>query len=444
MAGVALHRPVRAVGFFSLTAISVNTVIGAGIFALPANVAQILGPAGVWAYFAAGAAVLLIALCFAEAGSRLEESGGPYVYTREAFGPFAGFEMAWIFLLARLTALAAVSNTFAAYLGYFCPPLQHGAGRVAAITVMIAGLAATHWFGVRLGTMVNNVFTAGKLLPLLAFCAAGVVLLPRHGLAAAPLPPPYSLQQASLLLMFAFGGFESATVPSEEVIDPKRQVPAAILASVSFVVLLYLLIQVVSQAALPDLAGSTTPLAAAAGRFLGPAGAWILTVAALFSTGGTNHANLFVGPRLLYALGRDGCLPVALTRLHPRYRTPSAAILLYAVTAWILAVSSAFAPLAALSAITRVLVYTGTCLAVPFLRRRAPAGGRQFTLPGGALFPLLALGVCVWLLTGSTLRQFLAALIALFAGAALYAVMRARLTARRPAAVARARNSVNW
>ena len=106
MAGVAFYRPVRAVGALSLTAISVNAAIGAGIFALPANMAQLLGPASAWAYLAAGAAVLLIALCFADAGSRFEISGGPYVYAREAFGGFAGFEVAWIYMLTRLTALA--------------------------------------------------------------------------------------------------------------------------------------------------------------------------------------------------------------------------------------------------------------------------------------------------------------------------------------------------
>jgi len=424
MAGAAHYRPVRAVGAVSLTAISVNTVIGAGIFALPANMAQLLGPASPWAYLAAGAAVLLIALCFAEAGSRFESSGGPYVHARAAFGEFAGFEVAWMYLLARLTALAAVSNTFSAYLGYFRPSLQQGAGRLFAITVLIAILTATHLMGVRLGTAVNNLFTVGKLLPLLAFCLAGLFLLDKHTIAATPLPAPYSLQQASLLLMFALGGFEGASVPSEEVMDPKKSVPAAILGSVGLVVTLYLLIQIVSMAALPGLAASATPLASAARGFLGPAGGLMLTVGALLSTAGTNHANLFVGPRLLYAMGRDGCLPSRLARLHPRYRTPAVSILLYAGVAWILAVSSAFAPLAALSALARVLMYTSTCLAVPVLRRRMPSTFRGFTLPGGAIIPALALGVCAWLLTGSSARQAVLAGAALLAGGLLYGIVR--------------------
>src|SRR5215469_13870016 len=165
--------PVRAVGLLSLTAISVNTVIGAGIFALPGTLDQLLGPASPVAYLAAGAAVFLIALCFAEAGSRFESSGGPYIYALSAFGAFTGFEVAWMYLLSRLTALAAVSNTFSAYLGYLWPPMQQGPGRLIAITLMIGALTTTHILGVRLGKVVNNVFTIGKLLPLLAFCVAG-------------------------------------------------------------------------------------------------------------------------------------------------------------------------------------------------------------------------------------------------------------------------------
>src|SRR5690348_5452680 len=155
--------PVRAVGVVSLTALSVNTVIGAGIFALPGTVDQLLGAASPVAYVTAGIAVLFIALCFAEAGSRFEASGGPYLYAVTAFGEFTGFAVAWMYLLARLTALAAVSNTFAAYLGYLWPSMQRGPGRLLAITVMIGALTATHLFGVQPGKVVNNLFTVGKL-----------------------------------------------------------------------------------------------------------------------------------------------------------------------------------------------------------------------------------------------------------------------------------------
>ena len=362
----------RAVGLVSLTAVSINTTIGAGIFALPATVAQLLGGTGPLAYLAAGAAVLLIVSCFAELGGRFESTGGPYVYARAAFGSFIGFEVALLYVLARLTAVAAVSNTFSDYLGYFWPVLTHGAGRLCAITFMIGTLAFIQFIGVRVGTVVNNIFTVGKLLPLIAFCLAGMYFLDFHPILAIPVPKASSLQQASLLLLFALGGFENASIPTEEVIDPRKTLPRALFASVGLVVVLYLVIQVVAMAALPGLAASATPLASAARNFLGPGGSLLLTAGALVSTAGTNHVNLFVGPRLLYALGRDGQLPARMARLHPVYRTPAFSIWLYAVAGWVLAISSAFAPLAALSALARLLMY-----ALLVSRRWRCAGARR-------------------------------------------------------------------
>jgi basic amino acid/polyamine antiporter, APA family len=425
MSSRGLIAPERALGVMSLTALSVNTVIGAGIFALPGTVDQLLGAAGPLAYLTAGFAVLLIALCFAEAGSRFESSGGPYLYAVSAFGAFTGFAVAWMYLLARLTALAAVSNTFSAYLGYLWPPLNQGAGRLIAITLMIGGLTATHLLGVRPGKVVNNIFTVGKLVPLMAFCAAGLLLLPVHAAPWKPMPAVHPLQQASLLLMFALGGFEAASIPSAEVIRPRRNVPAALMSSVGLVVVLFLVIQIVAKAALPALGASETPLASAARSFLGPAGGLMLTAAAVLSTAGTNHANLFTGSRILYAMGRDGQLPVRLAWLHPLHGTPQISILTYAGVAWILAVSSAFARLAALSALARVLMYATTCLAVPVLRRRRDCD-RTFRLPGASLIAVLALGVCAWLLSGSSANQLTAAAVALFAGGLVYAVMRYR------------------
>jgi basic amino acid/polyamine antiporter, APA family len=255
---------------------------------------------------------------------------------------------------------------------------------------------------------------------------AGLFLLDIHPISVSRLPAAYNLQSASLLLMFAMGGFENASIPTEEVIDPQKSVPRALLASVVLVVVLYLLLQIVSLAALPGLAASGTPLASAARNFLGPGGALLLTIGALLSTTGTNHSNLFVGPRMLYSLGRSGCFPGLLSRLHSRYRTPSVSILLYGLVGWVLAVSSAFTQLAALSALARLAMYTSTCGAVLVLRRRTRFTHRGFLLPGGALIPLLALGVCAWLLTGSSGNQVLLSLAALLTGAALYGIISRR------------------
>jgi amino acid transporter len=421
-AGSSSPTLVRAAGWPSLTAIAINGMIGAGIFALPASVAQLLGPASPLAYLVAGAAVLLIAFCFAEAGSQFERSGGPYLYARAAFGPFIGFEVGWMFALARLTAMAAISNTFSAYLGYFWPGMAQGAGRLLAITFLITVLAAVNCLGVRLGVWVINILTIGKLLPLLLFSSVGLFFLDPQSFSFTMLPEVSSLQQASLLLLFAFGGFEMASVPSEEAIRPRRDLPLALIGSVSLVVVLYLLIQLVAMGTLPTLATSSTPLASAALGFLGPAGGLLLTIGAVLSTTGTSSATILTGPRMLYALAQGGQLPPVLARIHPRYRTPAMSILLFAAAAWALAISGTFAQLAAVSALARLLFYLTTCLAIPMLRRKTPVAEQQFKLAGGALIPLLAAVVCVWLLVGSSLGQAMMIGAALLSGALLYAL----------------------
>jgi APA family basic amino acid/polyamine antiporter len=417
---------VRAIGLPSLTAIALNGMIGGGIFGLPATVAGIVGRASPAAYLVAGVAVLLIALCFAEAGSLFERSGGPYLYARSAFGPFIGFEVGWMFVLARLTATGAVTNTFCAYVGYLWPALAQGVGRLAVMTLLIGALASINWLGLRPGIWAINVLTIGKLLPLLFFCIAGLFFLDSRGFSLTTIPPAASLQQASFVLLFAFGGFEFASVPTEEVIHPRRSLPLALIISVLIVVALYSLIQIVALGTLPNLAGDPAPLASAARNFLGPWGGLLMIVGAVLSTTGTSSASILVGSRMLYAMAQEGHLPATMARIHPHYRTPGVSILLFALGAWAIAISGSFAQLAGLSALARLIFYTTTCMAIPVLRRKIPSSERRFTLPGQMLIPLLAVMVCGWLLIGSSAAQALIALVALLAGAVAYWVFQAR------------------
>ena len=410
----------RAVGGLSLTAIAINAMVGAGIFTMPAAVARVLGPASPLAYLVAGTGVALIALCFAEAGSQCETSGGPYLYARAAFGEFVGFEVGWMFTLSRVTAIAAVSNIFSAYLGYFLPSAAQGVGRAIALTAIIAALGTVNYLGIRPGVMLINTLTIGKLIPLAVFCVAGLFFLDSRSYSFRELPQPGALQQGSLLVLFALSGFEAASVVSAEVIRVRRTLPLALIGSVGLVVALYLAVQLVAMGTLPALSDSQTPLASAAQRFLGPLGALLLTVGALFSTTGTNCSIIVVAPRMIYAMAEGGRLPAFLKWIHPRYRTPAASILAFVLPAWALALSGNFAELATLTSLGRLIFYTSTCLAVPVLRRKIPSAERKFTLPGGALIPVLAVGVCGWLLAGSPLNQAAITVAALAAGAALY------------------------
>jgi amino acid transporter len=196
-----------------------------------------------------------------------------------------------------------------------------------------------------------------------------------------------------------------------------------LVSAVAIVVMLYLLIQIVAMGTLPGLASSKTPLTSAALQFLGPTGGLLLTTGAVLSATGTSSAAILVGSRMLHSLAEDGKLPAVIARVHPRYRTPAVAILLFALVAWAFAVSGTFVQLAAVSAFARLLFYTTTCLAVPVLRRKMPAMENHFLLPGGLMIPILAFGTCIWLLIGSSFDQASIAGASLLAGALLYGMV---------------------
>lgn len=410
-------------------AIALNGVVGSGIFVLPATVAALMGPASPTAYLVAALLTALVVLCFAEAGSRFEETGGPYLYAREAFGGFVGFEVGWMFFLSRLAATAAIANAFVAYTGDFAPALAAGAARAALLTVVLAGLTAINVAGVRYGTAAVNVLTIAKLGPLLLFVTAGLWLTEATRHSVIDLRQAPALREASLLLIFAFGGFENASVPAEEARRPRHDVPIALVAAILITAVLYVLIQMVALAALPALARDATPLASAARAFLGPAGGTVIAVGALVSTVGSLSALALIGPRILYALAAGGHLPAPLARVHPRFRTPHVSVVVFALCAWMAAVAGSFAELVAISAIARLLFSATTCVAVPVLRRKRDRQG-AFVIPGGPVVPLVGAAVSVWLLTGITRAQAMAGATALAIGIALYGIIRG---ARRPA-----------
>jgi amino acid transporter len=293
------------------------------------------------------------------------------------------------------------------------------------MVVVIGGLAALNLAGVRPGSWAVNVLTVAKLVPLLLFVGVGFFFIEAGRVDLWPSPEADALRQATLLLVFAYGGFENASVPTEESRDPRRHLPVALLFTISATTILYVLIQVVAQGTLPELASSSAPLASAARNVLGPGGALMVAAGAVLSTVGSISALALVGPRILYAFARHGQLPPALAEIHPRYRTPHVAVAAFAVLAAGAALAGGFAQLAAISAGARLLFSASTCLAIPVLRRRFP-DQRGFRLPGGPAIPLLATALSVWLLAGLTRAQALAALVGLLSGLAIYAAVELR------------------
>lgn len=411
---------VRGIRRWDLVALIINSMVGAGIFVLPARAYGLIGPYSLVAFVVCALVVALIILCFAEVGSRFKETGGPYLYAREAFGPAAGFQVGWMFWLARLTSSATNCNLLVVYLGYFWPAANDAGWRAAIIIFVIVSLTAINYVGVRDAALVSNLFAVGKLLPLLLFVAVGVFYIYPANFEAAALPDTGSFSTAVMLLVYAFTGFENASVPTGEVRDPRRNMPAAILIAVGIVAVFYISIQAVSVGTLPGLASSQRPIADASAVFLGAAGASLIVAGAVVSIVGNLNAGVLTTSRLPFAMSENGELPAALSSTHPRFRTPHVSILLTSALLLALTLSSSVIYALTLSTIARLLAYAATCLALPVLRRRREAPPPLFRVPFGVGVAVAALLLCLWLLSQSTGREARDAALAVAAGLVVY------------------------
>ncbi len=428
----------RALGKWDLTAIGVNQVIGSAIFLLPADVALRVGAWGPLAFLGVGLLSLSIALCFAESGSRFDKTGGPILPARAAFGRFVGFEVGWMLWFARVTSHASVVNGLTLALAFYWPSLQTGMPRAATITVLTIVLWWINVRGVKQSSWVVNALTIGKLAPLAIFILAGIWFIDPSRFS--PLPPVSQEQVSSalILLIFAYGGYEVTGVLAGEASNPRKDVPFAFVATLIIVSVVMCLTSVVATGVLPDVAATRTPLADGAMIIMGVAGAAMITAGSVVSMAGNNMGQILNGSRTIFALAENGDLPRWFAYVHPAFRTPSNAILFSAVVALVLALTGSFVRLAAMSAIARLVMYLAVCAATLVLRRRdrdiaaqvgahfsdpervvAPA---QFTVPWGPVIPILAMLVATAILAGATQQQLTSGVLALVAGAVLYAI----------------------
>jgi basic amino acid/polyamine antiporter, APA family len=415
----------RAVSRWQIVALSVNDVIGSGVYLiLPVAAALLLVPASVWAILAAGFAVLLLVLCFAEASSLFDRPGGAIVYTQAAFGDFVGFEVGWMTWIARISSIAGLSVFFARAVGYLWPAAKSGVGQWATIVLPLLVLTWINVRGVKSGARTAVVLAWGKVLPLVLFVAVGLFFVDWGRVFPVPMPERANFMKAALLVLFAYAGFENTPAPAGEFLNPKRDVPFALIMQIGIVTAIYTAVQLVAIGTVPNLGASPTPLADAAAMMLGPVGGLILTLGAVLSVLGTNNNTVLAGPRYLYALAQMGKLPPVFAKIHPRFRTPHVAILTQTGVALLLMLTGTAEELAVLSAIARLATYIGTAAAVPVLRRKLPATPRTIRLPGGPLIPIAALAICVLFLSAAEKKSWIAGGIALAVGAAIYLVPR--------------------
>ena len=364
---------VRAVGTWGLTASTVNIIVGAGIFAVPAALAAGVGPYAPLAFVICALATGSVAICWAEGGSRLPTSGGAYGYIEAAFGPLVGYVAGTMLWFGDALACGGVSAALADVVVSVLPPQVRATAHAAVIVSAIGTIAWVNIGGVARGARLINAATLLKLIPLAVFVIAGAGAV--HAANYLPTAPPSTggLGRALLLALFAFTGMEVSLAASGEVAQPARTIPRALAMAMLFVTLLYVAVQVVAQGILgAALATSTVPLADAMAR-ISPALRILMLVGAAISMLSWLSSDLLGTPRMLFASARDGRLPRALGRLHPRSHAPHIAILTYSALAMCLALSGTFAELAVLATLTSAVLYIAGCAAAWRLARSGVA-----------------------------------------------------------------------
>ncbi len=400
----------REIGVFAFTLAIFNAIVGTGIFVLPAIVSESLGAAAILAYVVCGALIFLIALCFAEVGSKVTTSGGTYAYIETAFGPFAGFIANNIFWLGScVIGDAAIANALADTLKYFFPLFSHDFYRTLFFIFLFGLMALINIRSVKHGVRFIQIISFAKLIPLLLLIVVGAGYVTLDHLRWATTPTLDQLGTASLVLIFAFTGIETPVTNSGEIKNSKKTVPLGIFLGISSILILYMSIQLVTQGVLGDslLTHKDAPLAAVAGIVFGTAGITIMIVATAVSMFGGLAGDILAIPRVLYAGARDGILPGSLAKVHPRFFTPHVAIITYTSLAFLFAVSGGFKPLVIIAGAATLLIYLGVVLSTIQLRRvKFQTAEKTFRVPGGLIIPLLAIGVIIWLLTSLTQAQF--------------------------------------
>jgi amino acid transporter len=405
--------------------LSINDVVGSGIYLLPAAAAALLGPASLWAILLAGFAVALIVLCYAQASSYFDQPGGAYLYTKEAFGGFVGFEVGWMTWLTRLSTMAALANALALAIAPLWPAAAEGVPRMMIVIGCLLLLTWLNLVGIKSGARTGVVLVVGKMVPLAFFAIVGFAFMDWSRVAqTGAAPASGNLTEAALLLLWAYAGFENTPAAAGEYRNPNRDVPFALLTMIAVVTLTYFMIQLVALGTLPGLAQSKSPLAEAAAGFAGSPAAWLMTVGAGLSILGTLNNTLLFGARYAYALSADGAGPQSFSFIHPKFRTPSVALWGQFAIALPLALTGSFVQLALLSVISRLFAYVGTAAAVLVLRPRFSGRPNALRLPGRNAIPVCALLVSLTLLSAAGWKNLAAAGAALAAGAVIYAFRR--------------------
>ncbi len=430
---VAPPRLYRGLRRFDVISLTVNSIVGAGVFAMPAGLAISSGRWSLAVVLAAFAVVALLALSLAEVASRYDVTGGPQYYAQVTFGPLTGFTVGWLFVVSRFASYALIAHIMLDYAAALWPTLAAPWPRAVALTVFTAVLTAINVRGVTRGAWIGNLLTIAKILPLTLIALAGLWFAGWNDVPTNAPQEPDGLASGLRLALFACFGFEVAAIVAGEMRDPRRDLAISILGGLAISCGLYLLLMLACYAVLPDTAASALPLADVAEAFLGPAGGTLMAIAAVVSCAGGLAVAILVSPRNMFALGESGDLPPAFAAVHPVWQTPHVSIIVYAVLSWLFAVTGTFEYLVTVFVISRILAYGSTSAALIVLRRRE--GPAPVPMPGGQWIAVAALLCCAAIVFTTSWTAVRDVAIALAIGLAIRAWVRRRTEGSRVASL---------
>lgn len=403
----------RDIGLTGSAFLAFNGIVGAGIFGLPGTLHRDFGAFAPWLFPLFGLLVLLIALPFARLAATHERSGGPAEYVAH-FGPVAAFQTGWLYYVARITALAANANVFATYAATLWSPLGTMLGRGLTIVALVALLTWVNIVGVKRAVQALDLLTLLKALPLVGLALWGISHAAQGLPPPGPVPPISALEASALVLLYAFVGFENASVPAEETADPRRTIPRAMLFTVFATAALYWLVQLGYAALMPVGPAPEAPLADYARLLLGPGGAILLAITAMASVAGNVGGSMTSTPRVTYALSQQGALPAWFGRIPGRFATPANSILFMGALGAVLALTGSFVWLAIVSTLSRLFVYGACMVALPRARPGVLSG----------VLALAGLAVCIWAAAQSKWQSWAMLAGFVLAGFLLYGLAR--------------------
>ena len=410
----------KKLGFWSIVLLGINGIIGSGIFLLPNKAMAIIGPASLFVMLFDMLLVLAITFCFAEASGLFKENGGAYIYAKEAFGDFIGYEVGFLSWATRIIAFSTMSVGFATALGGLIPSLNTDMMKNIIISVIFIVLAVINLLGIKLYEVIQNLATIAKILPFILFIGMGIFYI--EPVNFTPLVPngvytPGSFGAAAVMLFFAFTGFESLAVAAAEMENPQKNLPKATLITIFTVSAIYILLLACAIGIMGyELADTTAPVQAAFTRIAGAFGTTIVAAGTLISIGALCIASSFITPHSGLALAEQHMLPAFMAKRN-RFGAPYWCIIVSTIVAMLIGYTGGFAFLASISVVSRFSQYIPTCLSIMVFRKKMPDAPRVFKIPFGPVIPVIALLVSFWLLAQAKPQQLLigfgAAIVAL-------------------------------